>query len=276
MWRREHLTLGSVLGVVASFALLAALLIVCVTVFPALLVGPDGGVNALSRSDRLKAENDVRLTLLQGLGGLLALGGVAFGAAVTLRQIRVNREANTIGLFTKAIDQLSDEKISVRHGAVYALELLAGLDQSYRGYIHAMLTAFVRQRAPWPPIRPETEVEAERARFHGGAADDVGAALAALARRSMVVEGTSSELENVDLRGAELAGRDLHQVCFVGSNLDGANLSKANLTGATLSHVILGSCDLSGADLTGADIEGTDLAGVVSDGSTKWPTGFRR
>jgi len=158
MRRHEHLTWGTVVGVVIALALLTGLVIACVTAFPALLVGPDAGVDTLSRLDRLKAENDVRMTLLQGLGGLLALGGVAFGAAITLRQIRVNREANTIGLFTKAIEQLSDENISVRHGGVYALELLAGLDRRYRGYIHALLTAFIRQRAPWPPDRPDVEV----------------------------------------------------------------------------------------------------------------------
>jgi len=66
--------------------------------------------------ERLSAENGVRSALLQGLAGLLALGGVAAGAAMTLRQVRVNREGHTIGLFTKAIDQLSSEQVSVRHG----------------------------------------------------------------------------------------------------------------------------------------------------------------
>ena len=129
MQQRDHQTLRIVAGVVLLLALLSGLLIACVTVFPAWLVGPNAGADTLSRLDRLKAENDVRLTLLQGLGGLLALSGVALGAAATLRQIRVNREGNTIGLFTKAIDQLSNENISVRHGAIYALELLAELDQ---------------------------------------------------------------------------------------------------------------------------------------------------
>ena len=49
---------------------------VCVVFGPAWLAGPESGLTA---AERLSAENDVRSTLLQGLGGLLALGGVAFG-----------------------------------------------------------------------------------------------------------------------------------------------------------------------------------------------------
>jgi hypothetical protein len=60
-------------------------------------------------ADRLNAENDVRSTLLQGFGGLLALGGVALGAAMTLGQVRANREGHTIDLFTKAIEQLAND-----------------------------------------------------------------------------------------------------------------------------------------------------------------------
>ena len=102
----------------------------CVVFGPAWLAGPEPGLTA---ADRLSAENDVRSTLLQGLGGLLALGGVAFGAVVTLRQVGASREQRSIDLFTKAIDQLASDQVSVRHGGVYALEQLSELDARYRG-----------------------------------------------------------------------------------------------------------------------------------------------
>jgi hypothetical protein len=79
-------------------------------------------------------------------GGLLALGGVAVGAVMTLRQVRANREGHSIDLFTKAIDQLASDQVSVRHGGVYALEQLSDLDPRYRGHAHALLTAFVRRQ----------------------------------------------------------------------------------------------------------------------------------
>ena len=103
--------------------------VLCVVALPAWLV-PAGG---LSAPDRLSAENDVRTTLLQALGGLLALGGVAIDAVLTLRQLRANREGHLIGLFTKAIEQLASEDVSVRHGGVYALELLPASTPPIRG-----------------------------------------------------------------------------------------------------------------------------------------------
>jgi hypothetical protein len=84
-----------------TLVIVIVLLALCVLVLPASIVDRRAVIAGTARIeplDRLKAENDVRSTLLQGLGGLLALGGVAAGAAMTLRQIRVNREGHTIEL----------------------------------------------------------------------------------------------------------------------------------------------------------------------------------
>jgi Pentapeptide repeats (8 copies) len=246
---------------VAVVVVLSAV-VLCVVALPAWLV-PDTG---LALADQLSAKNDVRTTMLQALGGLLALGGVALGAVVTLRQVRANREGHTIGLFTKAIEQLANEDPSVRHGGVYALELLAGLDVDYQGHAHALLTAFVRRRAPWPPTRPHAE--------RHGVPDDIAAALGVLGRGSVIGPGAGSELERVDLRGAELAGLRIPLLCLADSNLEGADLSAADLSGATLRNVILRDADLRGANLTDADLAGADLTGTRTDEHTRWPTGY--
>jgi uncharacterized protein YjbI with pentapeptide repeats len=128
----------------------------------------------------------------------------------------------------------------------------------------------------------------------GGVADDVGAALAVLSRRAMIVDGAGSELERVDLRDAELDGLAIPSVCFAHSNLDRAHLTGARLGGATLSDALLRGTDLSGADLRGADLTRADLdgaillgadltsaelgnaslRGVITDNTTTWPAGF--
>jgi hypothetical protein len=244
--------------------------VLCVTALPAWLV-PDTG---LTLPARLGAENDVRTTMLQALGGLLALCGVALGALMTLRQVRANREGQTIGLFTKAIEQLASDDVSVRHGGVYALELLAKLDPAYRGHAHALLTAFVRRQAPWPPVRPEPELAADRARYHGGASDDIGAAIGVLNRGWVISPGAGSELERVDLRGAELTHLAIRRLCLAHSNLEGANLRGADLAGATLADVNLRQADLRGTNLTGADLTGSDLTGARTDDDTRWPAGY--
>jgi hypothetical protein len=153
-------------GLVAIFVLL----VLSILIIPTLIVDRQASVTGTAVPgpiDRLKAENDVRTTLLQGLGGLLALSGVAAGATMTLRQIRVNREGHTIELFTKAIDQLASDDVSVRHGGIYALEFLAELDPRYAGKIHALLTAFIRQHVPWPSEKTDAEVFAERTNLQG-------------------------------------------------------------------------------------------------------------
>lgn len=271
-------------------------LTVCVVFGPTWIVDRrDASGAALTQAERLGAENDVRSTLLQGLGGLLALVGVFLGAMMTLRQLRVNRDGQTIDLFVRAIDQLASDVLSVRFGAVYALEHLCDLDPRYGGHVHALLTGFVRRNAPWPPTRAEAEVEADRNRFQGGLADDVGAVIGVLQRGSMITEDAWSVLERVDLRGAELDGFDIPRTWFARSNLAGARLTEAKLAGAILSDTILRNTDLSRADLRGADLsradldgakllgvdlsdaelDGARLSGVITDSETKWPRDFR-
>jgi hypothetical protein len=286
-WRSNQVATRVVLVCIA----LGGALAVCVVLGPAWTVGPQPG---LTTAERLKAENDVRSTLLQGLGGVLALGGVTLGALMTLRQVRANREGHLIDLFTKAIDQLASDRSTVRQGGVYALEQLSELDPRYRGHAHALLTAFVRHRAPWPPSSDST-TQPDRAASHVGLADDVAAAIAVLGRRLMIVDGDASELEQVDLRGADLDGLHIPRLCLAQSNLDdaslvGANLGDATLAGTTfrraadLTRADLRTANLTGADLDGAVLRGADLshaqladarlAGAIADQATKWPIGF--
>ncbi|RSM37586.1 pentapeptide repeat-containing protein [Amycolatopsis balhimycina DSM 5908] len=249
-------------GFTVAAAVVTGLAVLCVVFVPSWLVGTASGLGPV---DRLKAVNDVRATLLQALGGLLALAGVGLGALLTSRQLQLNRDSRSIDLFTKAIDQLGAEQVPTRQGAVYALEQLADLDPRYRGHVHALLTSFICFRAPWQP---------GTARREGGLADDVAAAVAALGRGGMIEPGAGSELERVDLRGADLTGFAIPRVCFVGANLEGAVLRNANLAGATLTGTLLRDADLRGADLTGADLTDADLTGARTDGTTRLPEGF--
>lgn len=250
-----------VAAAIVAGVVLVVLLGMGVVLGPRWIVGPGVG---LSAAERLRAENDVRATLLQALGGLLALGGVALGAAMTLRQVRANRDGQLIDLFTRAIEQLASERLSVRQGGMYALEQLADLSPRHRGHVHALITAFVRQHAPWPPVRPEKELAADRARLQGALPDDVGTALGVLGRRLMIVGDAVSLLEHVDLREADLEELDLTRAVLRHSTLAGAHLARATLVEA----------DLRGTDLSGADLTGTDLRGAVADETTTWPDGF--
>jgi len=237
------------------------LLALGVVLGPRWIVGPGAG---LSVAEHLRAENDVRATLLQALGGPRALGGVSLGAAMTLRQVQANRDGQLIDLFTRAIEQLASERLSVRHGGMYALEQLAELSSRHRGHVHALITAFVRQHAPRPPVRTEEDLAADRARLQGALPDDVGTALGVLGHRLMIVGDAVSLPEHVDLREADLENLDLTRAVLRHSTLAGAHLAGASLVEA----------DLRGTDLSGADLTGTDLRGAVADETTTWPEGF--
>jgi hypothetical protein len=270
--RCGHASAVKRLVVLASLivAVMGALAVACVVSAPAWIVRHDLGAGAgpaFSAGDRLKAVNDVRATLLQGLAAVAALGGVGLGAVMTLRQIRVNREGQFIDRFTKAIEQLSSDHVGMRMGGVYAMEQIAEVAPHYRRHIAALLASFVRHYAPWPPSRPPAEVDLERRRYHGGLRDDIGGAMTALNRRTMIRPGTGIELEKVDLRGADLTRHNLSRFCFAGSNLDDAILTGCDLTDATFSRASLRNADLTGATLTGADFSGADLTGAVGIGA---------
>ena len=109
-------------GLVAVVVILA-----CVLVIPRWLVQWELGasVRTLTSADRAKAINDVRATLLQGIGGAVLL----LGAYFAYRQLQTGREQLQIAQqgqvterFTRSIDQLGHAELDVRLGGIYALE----------------------------------------------------------------------------------------------------------------------------------------------------------
>jgi hypothetical protein len=100
-------------------------------------------------AEELKAQNDARTTLLQALAG----GVLLLGAYFTYRQLRVTREGQLTDRYTKAVDQLGSQHLDVRLGGIYALERIARDSPYDRATIEEVLTAYVRDHAPWPPPR---------------------------------------------------------------------------------------------------------------------------
>jgi len=83
------------------------------------------------------------------------------------------------------------------------------------------------------------------------------------------LKGTDSQenkfvLDNVNLRGVNLADADLEYISLKGSNLSyshlvNTNLSNADLSDADLVHAYLANADLSGATLSDADLNHAEL-----------------
>jgi Pentapeptide repeats (8 copies) len=259
-----------------------AVLAGCTYVLPRVLV-PDRSAASLAavadaakrlelEDARLKQRNDVRTTLLQGLAGAV----VAIGLSLTWRQIRVNQEGQITERFNKAIDHLGGDKLDLRLGGIYALERIARNSKDDRDTIAEILTAFVRQRSPWPPSQrgqyrddfPIHEQPGLRTR-----AADIQAALTVLGRGGFTRQGALRlDLAGVDLRkavlyDAHLEGANLGRAHLEGANLgnarlEGAFLARAHLEGAYLHDVHLKDADLTRADLKGANLHGADLEGA--------------
>jgi uncharacterized protein YjbI with pentapeptide repeats len=216
------------------------------------------------QDSRLKLQNDVRTTLLQGLGGLAVLVGAFF----TYRQLHIAREAQVTERFTRAIDQLGHENLDVRLGGIYALERIANDSPQDRATVVEVLTAFVRDHAPWPPRRrdqPGEDIPIKDLPPLRGWAADVQAALTVLGRRKPSI-GPAQQLDltAIDLRGADLRGAKLQRADFFQARLQGATLLEAQLQEATfraawMQRAFLRQAQLQRAHLIVAQLQHADL-----------------
>jgi uncharacterized protein YjbI with pentapeptide repeats len=243
---------------------------------PLVLVSERG----LGNAARLKAENDLRATLVQMVGG----GILLFGTAWTLH---LNREGQITERFTRAIDQLGqtgDEKLDVRLGGIYALERIGRDSRPDRGPIVEVLTASLREHSQRsnPPDTASDAGRPEQPRLRA----DFQAVATVLGRSGW--SGThrfdlrhvalrNADLADAHLEGANLFDAHLEGAFLVQAHLEGANLFDAHLEGAVLldAHLegaFLVQAHLEGADLAGAHLEGADLTGTHLEGANLFGT----
>jgi Pentapeptide repeats (8 copies) len=301
----------------AGVAAFLVLIVASVIWLPRVIVELDrdpGAPGPLTQAEGVAARNGVRVILLQGVGGLALLLGAATGAWATLRQIRVSQEGQITERFTRAVEQLGSAEVDVRIGGLYGLQRIAEDAEVERGPITEVLSAYVRNRAPWPPQRLDPASDPERDGPDRDGFDvphlrvrspDVQAAMAVLGgsadwrprsavlqigavdlRRAYLIR---SDLEGTYLHGAQLDGAWLRGSHMARVNLHEASVRRAHLRDVDLSHADLRQADLRGSDLRGADLRrarllGADLRGVrlagarldgaVTDAATRWPDGF--
>ena len=290
---------------------LAALLVVlgCVLVLPQWLVEQELGASmrTLTAAERAKAINDVRTTLLQGVGGAAVLVGVFF----TYRQLHTSREGQITERFSRAVEHLGSDQEDVQLGGIYTLERIAKDSPEDRRTVQAVLGGYVRTHARWVvgspevPQHPTPTVDLQLPWLQYRA-PVVQVALSVLGRRPRYRDEMPLNLSRVDLRGAflsharlssamvrhtNLARAQLVEVQLENADLEDAdlrqaNLQRARLTGANLRKAYLQDADMRGADLRRADLHGANLHGASLHGAlldsahadpttTEWPEGFK-
>ncbi len=251
-----------------------ALLLVGVVVIPTLLypsLDPDAsyGLGAAERiqleNERFQLQNDTRSILLAAVAGIL----VVLGATIAFRQLQLSRELNHEQLrlnrqaliadrYTRAIEQLGHDVLDVRLGGLYGLERVARDSLDDRSTVVEVLTAYVREHAPWPPRLQELESFGELPSLRVRQAD-VQIAVIVLGRIAVMGDAGDVELGPVDLRKADLRDTYFAGATFTGAQLDGVNLIYANLRQALLRGASLSQANLYGAVLIYADLTGADL-----------------
>ncbi|MBI3301769.1 MAG: pentapeptide repeat-containing protein [Deltaproteobacteria bacterium] len=220
--------------------------------------------DVLEPKDLLHLENEARGTLVQILGGAVLLTGLFFTwqtVRATWKNLQISQEGQITERFTRAVDQLGNEKLEVRLGGIYALERIARDSEKDHWPIMEVLTAYVRENAPWKEAQPPQPSKPPQTPSPESKPDtDIQAILTVLGRRTRTYkrgEDQSLDLRETDLRGAKLES----------AHLEGADFYKAHLEKAILVRVHLDDASLIGTHLEGAYLQGARLKGVLIEGA---------
>jgi uncharacterized protein YjbI with pentapeptide repeats len=254
-------------------ALLAVLVLLLVIAGPPLFIRasrPD--IRTASAADQLKAENDLRGTLVTMLAGAAVVAGTILAAL----NFDLQRRGQVTERFSKAIDQLGarganeSEKVDIRLGGIYALEQIAGDSKDLHWPVVEVLTAFIREHAKAavaPQSAPKQSGADQVAVSSHKAAPDIQAALTVLGRRHSERDQGQVDLVEANLQGGDLRRAKLQRAQLRQANLQGANLLEANLQGAILVGAKLQDANLYEANLQGADLHEADLQGAYLHGA---------
>jgi Pentapeptide repeats (8 copies) len=238
------------------------------------------------RKDLPKLENDARTTLVQAVGGAILLIGLFFtwwSISTAERNLQITHETATQNLaialdgqiterFTRAIEQLGSDQLEVRLGAISALERIARDSERDHWPIMEILTAYVREHAPWPPKAQPPEEQQPGAPALPPLAADIQAVLTVLRRltrtygkgEDQVLDLRRTDLPGANLTGAHLEEAQLWQAYLEEAELWGAHLEGATLWGAFLKGAILTGAHLGGVHLDHAYLERAHLEGAIN------------
>ncbi len=225
--------------------------------------------------DRVNAQNAIYSTLVQAVGGAFFFVTAYFtyrNVRAAEANVKAAEEKQVTERFSRAVEQLGNDNIHVRLGGIYALERIA--DDSDKDYwqVIEVLTAYVREKAPYPSIKKNegvafrlknTEPVEEQKKDIPPIPTDIQAVLTVLTRRRYAFgkgEKHLLDLDRTNLQGARLGGANLQEANFQEANLQGAflggaNLQKAFLWKANLQGAFLGGANLQKANLWEANLQ---------------------
>jgi hypothetical protein len=236
---------------------------IAITIIAVLWLGPKlqiAHLKKLKPEERFQQENEARKTLAQIIGGVIVLGGLYYtGENIKIAQksadntqeataetIELTRQGQITERFTKAVEQLGKEDISIRLGGIYALERIAKESKEDHWPIMELLTAYLRNKT-------KIDRKAKGGTTFTYQKADIQAILTVIGRRKVEFE---TDDERLDLQFCDLSNSNLYKANLYGAILIGANLSGSILTGAHFTDADLSNVNFQGTDLGGADFKG--------------------
>ncbi len=218
--------------------------------------------------------------------------GAAIGAAVVasaaLRQAKTARlrheeqtkadlQRRLTESFSKAAEQLGNDKLEVRLGGIYTMERISKESPSDYWPVMETLTAFVRERARWKEEEQsvEDDVRTDGLRYPETVLPeiptDIAAVVSVIVRRDKAsIEreaqmGWRFNLQGTDLRGANFLNADLRNASFRGAHLQHAFFARANLERATFSQALLENANFFEAKLENVSFNRAKLQDATFD-----------
>jgi uncharacterized protein YjbI with pentapeptide repeats len=254
--------------------------------------------------DRMTLENELRGGLTHILGWAL----VALGLYYVVRRVvaaekagEVSRQGQITERFTRAISQLGairpngQKRLEIRVGGIYGLEGIARESAEYYWPVMEILTAYVRENAPWQiPVSESKEklkVVGEQTKMDPlsevapKVPADIQAVLSVLGRRALRYrDGEENRLNlaqtnlqraslgNANLEGALLFRANFQKAILTKAKLESAlidesQLQEANLNYANLQRTSLKRANLQRASLMGANLQHARLSGTTLQGA---------
>ena len=187
--------------------------------------------------------------------------------------------------FADATQHLASKELTVRLGAIFALERMARNSARDHWAIVEILTAYIRENSPWKPS-PTVDKIMERVLAEQGTTDanvserycsalakdehgstsppelkpDIQLVLSVLGRRvnSPDREGQTWQvlnLQGTDLQGADLRGINFDRAIFDRSNLRAVDFRNASLKNARFSYSVLVDANFAEATAEGAQFD---------------------
>jgi hypothetical protein len=258
-----------VIGFGVALAVSLMLLLLPSRVFPI-------GKYWLSDSDRVRAQHDLRVLLVQASGGAILLLGLFYTSQtlqISQQTLKTGQQVQLDDRFTKAIGEMGSDKVEVRVGGIFALEGIAK-DSPERNHLPTveLLSVYLKQHA----ADSDAAIPEGKSCSAAGVElrPDLDAAAIVLGRRpDITVEVEHDEqlnLVDANLHNAHLEKAQFQNSVLYRAHLECADLRSADLTrslpiGAYLVNARLGGVDrrfgahMYGAILTGAKLMGADM-----------------